>query len=321
MLNRTYTYKVSVCLLTYNHGHLIGRVIDSILCQTFSDYELIISDDCSDDDSWDIIKSYSARYPKIQAIRTSSNIGMAGNLNYAASFAKGKYLAILHHDDILSDCLIERWVATGEKTGAGFVFNSYPITNVRMRNRYTRAFTEKMDGKRFLINHLLKNWGCPVRGTALIRHECFKAVSGADMRFGMLADVDLWMKLAARWDVGYVPMPLIEVFQDRPKNYPAEYTRFSWTRTVILFNIHANNITRNLFGSTLAFASYWFHFRLRVSFEVVKWLIYAVAKGDRNMIISAQESKTPYELFIVDFFRRLIRFLYLGIKTNSHAIL
>jgi glycosyltransferase involved in cell wall biosynthesis len=310
MLNKASTFKVSICLLSFNHGHLIGGVIDSILRQTFTDYELIISDNCSEDNSWSIIQDYSARYPKIKAVRTSSNIGMAGNINFVTNFAIGEYLAILHHDDILDERLIESWVATAERTKAAFVFNEYLFEGVESHKSEGRNFTEKMNGKWFLLTHLLGGWGCPVRGTALIRRDCFNAIGGADLRFGMLSDVDLWMRLSARWPVGYVPEPLIEIIQDRPANYPKEYTGFSWTRLVILMNIHGNNVKRDIYDSDLAFRWYFLRFRLKVTFEVLKWITYGIVKSQKNIIFDVQESRTQYELFFLDIVRRALLFFY-----------
>ena len=71
-----------------------------------------------------------------------------------------------------------------------------------------------MDGKWFLKKELLIRFGCYVRGTAIFRKKYFDEVGGMNEKFGMLADVDLWMRLAAKWDVGYVNKPLIEVIQE-----------------------------------------------------------------------------------------------------------
>ena len=69
--------KVSICVLSYNHAHMLGRVLESILAQTYREFELIVSDDCSTDGSWDLIQGLAATDPEIRAIRTPENLGMA----------------------------------------------------------------------------------------------------------------------------------------------------------------------------------------------------------------------------------------------------
>lgn len=91
------TPKVSVVLTSYNHEKYIAKAIDSVLAQTFTDFELIISDDCSTDTSWDIIQSY--KDPRIHAIRAQKQ-ARTKTFYDAVHSAKGQYLAIHHSDDM-----------------------------------------------------------------------------------------------------------------------------------------------------------------------------------------------------------------------------
>lgn len=89
--------KVSVVCRTYNHSHCINETIDSILSQTFSDWELIISDDCSSDDTVEKIKKYKDE--RIKLFVNEKNLGIIGNLNKVISLAQGEYISILDGDD------------------------------------------------------------------------------------------------------------------------------------------------------------------------------------------------------------------------------
>jgi glycosyltransferase involved in cell wall biosynthesis len=91
--------KVSVLLPAYNAEKYIKQSIDSILNQTFTDFEFIIIDDCSTDSTWEIIKSYEKKDNRIVAVRNKQNLGIAGNLNKAISLSKGEYLARMDADD------------------------------------------------------------------------------------------------------------------------------------------------------------------------------------------------------------------------------
>ncbi len=89
----------TVATVTYNSGKWIKQTIDSILASTFTDFELLISDDGSTDDTWKIIQQYND--PRIRAERNESNIGEYPNRNKVLNEAKGKYILFIDGDDIL----------------------------------------------------------------------------------------------------------------------------------------------------------------------------------------------------------------------------
>ena len=78
--------------------------------QTIEDFEVIVSDDRSTDGTWEHILDLAEKDSRIRPIRTSSNIGMAGNANYAVSHSSQSYIALLHHDDLCRKDLLEKWV-------------------------------------------------------------------------------------------------------------------------------------------------------------------------------------------------------------------
>ena len=294
---------VSVILLVYNHGHLIRKVIESILSQSYHNYELIISDDNSTDNSWDIIQEYTIKNSCIKAFKTPTNIGMAANANFAISKAKGDLVALLHHDDELANTLLEKWIKVIKKSGnIAFVFNEY---NHVMPINY--RFQEIMNGRKFLRKYLLKKWACPVRGTALIRKRYFNEVGGMNEKFGFIADINLWMQLSARWDVGYVNDKLIIDKQDRPKDYPEEYTMFTWKRKLVLFNIHAENINKENYDNLFVYHIKKFIFRNKVSLEIIKWFIYAVVRKKDYIIRSLPTEGYEGEMFYSKIICKLLK--------------
>lgn len=90
---------VSVIIPAYNSEKYISLAIESILQQSFTDFELIIIDDCSKDGTWNIIKDYVIKDSRILAIKNDQNIGISDNRNKAISMAKGRYIAPLDNDD------------------------------------------------------------------------------------------------------------------------------------------------------------------------------------------------------------------------------
>lgn len=99
--------QITVALPVYNGEQYIAIAIKSVLTQTFSDFELLILDNCSTDHTLEIIRTFSD--PRIRLIVNPENLGMIGNWNLAVSLATGKYIKILSHDDLLApSCLAEQ---------------------------------------------------------------------------------------------------------------------------------------------------------------------------------------------------------------------
>ena len=92
---------VSVLMTSYNREDYIAEAIESLLKQTYTKFELIVVDDCSSDNTYEIIKSYSEKDTRIQCFQNEKNIGQFQNRNLAASYAKGTYIKYLDSDDIL----------------------------------------------------------------------------------------------------------------------------------------------------------------------------------------------------------------------------
>lgn len=312
--------KVSVCLLTYNHDHLIAKVLESILAQTYRDFELIVSDDCSTDGTWELIQRIAQNDPRARPVRTPRNLGMAGNANFAIGLSRGEFVALLHHDDLVAPTLLAEWVRVAEEhPSVGFVFNDYATGSPFDHKKL--LLKRIMPGQWFLSHQLLARWGCLVRGTALIRRACFHAVGGMNERFSYLADVDLWMRLAARWDVGYVAKGLISVRHDRKAGYPREYVEFTWHRLRLLHEIHGTNLQSQQKTLGRYAALRWAIFRVKVSFDELKWVGYAVVKRKWWMIQTSEEGIGRYEYRIVGIVRwvvsRVVERLRLGGRSQA----
>ena len=189
---------VSVCLLTYNHVDVIESTLRTVLDQTIDGYEVIVSDDCSTDGTWERIVQLAVNDARIRAIRTPHNMGMPGNANFAVAQAHRSYVALLHHDDLYRADLLEKWASALERyPNATFVFNCYGTFGSDLVQGERMPGT-LLDGAWFLKKHLFANWGCTIRGTAMIRREAWKRMGGMREQFELLADVDLCDALSER---------------------------------------------------------------------------------------------------------------------------
>lgn len=92
--------EITVVTSVYNSEKYIGETIESIINQTFTDWEYILINDCSTDRSAEVIESYAAKDSRIRLYNNEKNAGQVANLNKAAELATGKYIAHTDHDDI-----------------------------------------------------------------------------------------------------------------------------------------------------------------------------------------------------------------------------
>ena len=101
---------ISIAMCSYNGERFIKEQIDSILAQTYQNFELLIFDDGSSDKTIEIIKSYTQKHPNIHLKENEKNLGFLKNFEQAISHAKGKYIALTDQDDIWKEEKLERFI-------------------------------------------------------------------------------------------------------------------------------------------------------------------------------------------------------------------
>jgi len=236
------TPPVSVCLVTYNRAQRLPRTIDSLLAQSFGDYEFIISDDCSTDGTQEICLEYARRDLRIQYRRNERNLGMPGNLNASLQAASGDYLANLHDGDVYRNDLVAKWkAALDSMPTAGFVFNLYRVVNddgsVKL---YDAGYPSLVPGRE-LARRLLSLWDSCVFGTVMARRSVYEQVGWFDPQFGNFSDVDMWLRIAAEHDVAYVDEPLMDLMPRDPTRF---YAFVHWQVAFWILGIHRLNVQR-----------------------------------------------------------------------------
>ena len=102
--------KVSVCIPSYNYEAFISEAIRSVLSQTYKNIELIVIDDCSSDNTEEIVNKYLGIDKRLRFYKNKKNVGMAANWNLCLQNARGKYAKILCADDVLEPDCIEKCV-------------------------------------------------------------------------------------------------------------------------------------------------------------------------------------------------------------------
>jgi teichuronic acid biosynthesis glycosyltransferase TuaG len=118
---------VSIITPSYNSAKFIKYCVDSVLSQTYENWELLIIDDCSRDNSRDVILELSSLDERIKPIYLKGNIGAAAARNVAIKKSKGKYIAFLDSDDIWKLDKLEKQIAFMKKNDFAFTFTSYQL--------------------------------------------------------------------------------------------------------------------------------------------------------------------------------------------------
>ena len=122
---------VSIIMPTYNCEHFIAEAIRSVLAQTYTDWELIIVDDCSTDNTAQIVASFDDT--RIVYQRNEKNVGAALTRNKALQIAKGHYIAFLDADDLWAPEKLEHQIAFMEKNGYDFTYTVFRRTDKPLR--------------------------------------------------------------------------------------------------------------------------------------------------------------------------------------------
>lgn len=118
---------VSIIMPAYNSEKYIGEAIDSILIQTYKNWELIIVDDCSEDNTVEIINEYASYDLRIKCISLKTHKGVACARNIAISNSSGRYIAFLDSDDLWLEEKLEKQITFMRTNGYIFTYHSYGI--------------------------------------------------------------------------------------------------------------------------------------------------------------------------------------------------
>lgn len=115
---------ITVVMPNYNGHRFVEQAIDSVLNQTYPNFELLVVDDCSKDDSLQLIQQKAKSDDRIRVIALEHNAGVANARNVGIKEAKGEFIALLDNDDLWTDDKLERQLALANK-GADIVYCSY----------------------------------------------------------------------------------------------------------------------------------------------------------------------------------------------------
>jgi glycosyltransferase involved in cell wall biosynthesis len=206
--------KVSVCIPTFNGARFLLEAVNSVLAQTFDDFELLIVDDASGDDSANLAASFDD--PRVHRLVNPIRLGLVGNWNRCLDLAGGEYVSVFHQDDVMApDNLREKVAFLDSNASAGFVhsnvFQIGPEGELISRCWYSEP-TEDQEGVHGGYDYFrtlltgLNIVSCP---SVVIRRSCIDKVGRFSPELPFTADWEMWMRSALFCDVGYLTKPLV----------------------------------------------------------------------------------------------------------------
>ncbi len=120
--------RISIGLPVYNGENFVKEALDSLLAQTFEDFELIISDNASTDATSEICRAYTAKDPRVRYYRNNENIGAAPNFNRLFELSSGEYFKWAHHDDMCAPEYLERCIEVLDREPSAMI--CHPKTRI-----------------------------------------------------------------------------------------------------------------------------------------------------------------------------------------------
>ena len=184
---------VSIIMPAYNVSEFVFRSINSVLNQTFQDWELLIVDDCSTDNTVEVIQSFADK--RIKLIVNTNNLGGAGSRNVAIAKACGRYLAFLDSDDVWTPEKLDKQIAFMQRQKVGFSFSGYSTITEQDEILDKIEVPERVSFSKLLKHNYI---GCL---TAIYDTEPFGKIYMPSVR--KRQDFALWLELLKRFDYAF----------------------------------------------------------------------------------------------------------------------
>ena len=210
--------KVSVIIPTYNRADLLPRAIDSALNQTYKDFELIIVDDGSTDNTKKIVEEYQKKDERIKYLWEENSSGPARPYNLALKQCQGEYIAFLDSDDVWLPEKLEKQIAIFEeydgKINLGLVICEAYVVDLDRNDigRLTFPYNENLLGpEKFGL--FFEKFGIISLSCVVIKKEVFKNIGYFDEKFKVSADVDIYSRILKNSPIYFLKEPLVKYTQ------------------------------------------------------------------------------------------------------------
>lgn len=220
--------KVSVLIPNYNYGRFLGEAIESVLCQTFNDFEIIIVDNNSTDNSDEVAQKYLSD-SRIRYYKNPVNIGSIPNFNKCLEYATGEYIKFLMSDDKFHSQLLEKFTAIMDQYPQVALVTSYRECFDLKSKTLKTPYDGLVKGEKVIYESLTAgkgNWiGEP---TTVMFRKSSLSVGNFNPAYSCLVDLNLWLRILTTGDCYFVPESLscFRIHGNQLSNKNNFYNRF-----------------------------------------------------------------------------------------------
>jgi Glycosyl transferase family 2 len=197
--------QVSVCIPSHNGARFLGAAVDSVLTQDFEDFELLVSDDASTDETQSVCKRYDD--PRFRVVRSDSRLGQSGNWNRCVELATGTYVILLHADDELQPTYLRRAIEVlDEHPDVALVHSAVQhVDESGMPLSVQRLYDEEeIDRNGATLRRLLLD-GCVINPAGvLVRREAYARTGPFTDQVVWGVDWHMWTRIALQFPVAYL---------------------------------------------------------------------------------------------------------------------
>ena len=215
--------KVSICIPVYNGSAYLDTCIESAIKQTYSDFEIIIVDDQSTDNSLSVIKKWQEKYDKIRLYINEKNQGLTGNWNTCMNHASGEWIKFLFQDDYLKEDCLEKMMQHSEQApiiscDRTFIFEKEVEELTKEQyNKLSSPTTEfHLDLPKFIsaeeicrkvIQRNSSNFiGEPP--SVLFRKDLVNSIGKFDNDYKQICDLEYWIRISSQTGLFHIPETL-----------------------------------------------------------------------------------------------------------------
>ena len=239
--------RVSVIIPTFNCAAFLTRAVESVFTQTYTDYEVIIADDGSTDETRELVTQWDGKVRYLYQM----NQGLASARNLAVSKASGAFLAYLDADDMYYPNRLKAQVAfLDAHSECGLVHSDVTILDESDRvisssfNRETGRSVPKGNCLTYLLEH------CHIQVPSVLeRRACYDRIGGFERRAHPAEDYLHWIQLALHgYAIGYIDKPLA-MYRRRANSLSASSLRMAEGIFGVLFVLLEGNVSRELLGA------------------------------------------------------------------------
>ncbi|MDB4069397.1 glycosyltransferase [Pseudomonadales bacterium] len=198
---------IDIVISTYNRAGYLGLAINSVLRQNNDNYNLYILDNCSTDNTKEVVESFTDS--KMNYIKNDENLGMVGNWNKALITGNSQYVHIFHDDDLLEPDFIDNiYSVINENSDCVFIHSAANIIDEKGRLLKTKIepYVTLTDGDKFFADYLRVGQSIVCPSVVINRSRLPEGISFSE-KFPFTADINFYVRISKYGNIGYVNSP------------------------------------------------------------------------------------------------------------------